>query len=469
MILAYAFQGITPGAAQEGREREGKPETLFLSPERAVELALERSLNLQKSFIDLNTAGIAANNLWAEVFPDISLSGGVSYRTPLLTGAPFTAGGFGYTASAGLSLRLTPSLPQAMKIIDLTYRSRLLNYESARRQLEIQVIKTFFGLLAEKQNLAHLEEIRALAEQQFERNRTAFANGLAGQLAVLQSRLGAETARMNLIRAEAAYNVNLREFLALLGLDQGTGVLTAVVLEGELEIARIGADPEQLIRDHLGNRPDIVSQRQNIERLELTRRQTVLNSRAPAVSLSAQWSGTGPGTSGFTDSLSGSLTLGIPIESWIPGAKGHQAIGAAEAGVEKARLDLKDTENRAMREVRSLTENLKASWEGIEIARLRAEIAERAYELTADGFRNGTVESLALQEARNDMAEARQQVLEGELAYQTMILDLAAALNIDWKTLINKGSTENPSDPGGGVAGAQRPAEGGAGRPRRGL
>jgi outer membrane protein TolC len=430
MILACAFRG-TGAAAQEGRG-DGERETLRLSPERAVELAVERSLNLQKSRIDLNTAGIAANNLWAEVFPGISLSGGVSYRTPLLTGAPFASGGLGYTVSAGLSLRLNPSLPQAMKIIDLTYRAQLLSYESARRQLEIQVIKSFFGLLAEQQNLAHLEEIRSLAEQQFERNQTAFANGLIGQLAVLQSRLGAETARMNLSRAEAAYSAGLGEFLALLGLDRGADARTAAVLEGELEIARLEADPGGLIRDHLANRPDIVSQRQNIERLELARRQTVLNSRAPALSLSAQWNGTGPG---FTDTLSGSLTVNIPVESWIPGAKEHQAIGAAKAGVEKARLDLRDTENRAVREIRSLAENLRASWDGIEIARLRVEIAERAYELTAEGFRSGTVESLALQEARNDMAEARQQLLEGELAYQTMILDLASALNIDWKTL----------------------------------
>jgi multidrug efflux system outer membrane protein len=436
MFLACSFQGITPAAAREdGGGPEKRPEALFLSPERAVEMALDQSLNLQKSFIDLNTAGVAANNLWSEIFPDISLSGGVSYRTAGVAGTPAASGGFGYTASIGLSLRLAASLPQAMKIIELSYRSQLLNYESARRQLEIQVIKTFFAILAERRNLDHLEEIRTLAEQQFERNQTAFANGLIGQIAVLQSRLGAETARLNLSRAEAAYKAGLREFLVLLGLDTGADARTETVLEGALEIARIDADPEQLIRDHLAKRPDIVSQRQNIERLELIRRQTVLGARSPTVSLSAQWNGTGPGTSGFTDTVSGSLSLAIPVESWIPGTKGHQALGAADAGLEKARLDLKDAENRAVQEIRSLAENLKASWDGIEIARLRVEIAERAYELTAEGFRNGMVESLALQEARNDMAQARQQLLDGELAYQTMSLDLAAALNIDWNAV----------------------------------
>jgi hypothetical protein len=45
------------------------------------------------------------------------------------------------------------------------------------------------------------------------------------------------------------------------------------------------------------------------------------------------------------------------------------------------------------------------------------------------------VELLTLEDARNNMAEARQQLLSDELAYQTMTLDLAAALNADWRSL----------------------------------
>jgi outer membrane protein TolC len=58
------------------------------------------------------------------------------------------------------------------------------------------------------------------------------------------------------------------------------------------------------------------------------------------------------------------------------------------------------------------------------------QIAERTYELTEQGFQQGTVEFLALEDTRNSMAEARQQLLTDELAYKTMSLDLAAALNL---------------------------------------
>jgi outer membrane protein TolC len=103
--------------------------------------------------------------------------------------------------------------------------------------------------------------------------------------------------------------------------------------------------------------------------------------------------------------------------------------------VEKARLGLKNAENEAAAQIRSLAAALRDSWASIEIARLSVEIAERTYELHEEGFRLGTVESLALEDTRNSLAEKRQQLLQSELAYQTMTLDLAAALNIDWKTL----------------------------------
>jgi outer membrane protein TolC len=70
------------------------------------------------------------------------------------------------------------------------------------------------------------------------------------------------------------------------------------------------------------------------------------------------------------------------------------------------------------------------------IARLSLNAAQRSYQLTEQGFNNGIVELLTLQDARNNMANARQRLLQTELSYFNMILDLSSALNIDWKNLI---------------------------------
>ncbi|MDR1352501.1 MAG: TolC family protein [Treponema sp.] len=408
--------------------------------DRAVELALEQSLSLQKEFIDLKTAGVSASNLWAEIFPSVSAGGDMSYATPVFTDPGFQADKdlLSYGVSLGVTFRLAPSLSSSMKLLKLAYQSQLLNYENSRRQLGIQAAKTFFTLIAEKRNLVNLENTEAQAGRQLEKNRVAFDNGLVSQVVFLQSSLAVENARLNLNIARSLYASHLRDFLVLLGLDGGADIEP----EGEIAPERIDVDPGRLIDEYLVKRPDVVSQRQAIERLELAERQTVLNARAPSLSLTTRWrgggSGTGAGTGKFTDSLSAGLSVDIPIAGWIPGTGGQgggQAVQSARANVEKAKLDLKNTENQARAEIQSLSENLRNSWASIEIARLQVGLAERSYELTEDGFRNGVTESLVLENARNSLAEARQQLLEVELSYMNMILDLAGALNVDWQEL----------------------------------
>jgi outer membrane protein TolC len=406
----------------------GEPLVLFL--DEAVSRALDENLDLKKRLIDLSTAGYASKNLWAELFPGITAGAGVTYGTGLFAGDGFKLdkSGLAYDMSAGLSLTLSAGIPQTMKIIKLAYQIRLLEYEDARRQLEIGITKNFYTLLADRENLFQLENNLELAERQLERDRIAFNNGLKGELAFLQSRLGAETAKYNLSNARTAYAGGLGDFLVLLGLPQDRPVIP----EGKIDIYPVNAEPEALIREYLPKRPDILSQRQIIENLEYVEKRTALENRAPSLSLSARWNGQ---FDPFTDRVSGSASVSIPIDPWIPGTGRDRAVKSAEANSEKARLDLKNIENGAASQIRSLAAALRDSWASIEIARLSAEIAERTYELHEEGFQLGTVESLDLENTRNSLAEKRQQLLRSELSYQTMMLDLAAALHIERETL----------------------------------
>jgi outer membrane protein TolC len=432
MLLVFwaALAGpVPPAGAQEAAAQ-------VLTLDEAVELALTNSLDLRKRSIDLKTAEVAARNLWAQVFPGISAGLGLNYSTPLMTGTGFEAkaDNLTWSASLGLSLPLSPALSPGMKILELAYRSRLLDYETARKQAAILVSTAFFTLLTEKENLAILEGNRRLAEGQFEKSGIGFRNGLIRELDYLQSQLSMESARLDLSRAEAVYAVNLGQFLTSLGLAQDA----PVTLEGRVEITRIEADAETLIREYLPRRPDIVSQRQTIEQLEYAEKQQILSARSPSLTLSAQWQG-GPGggmTGEFADTFRGGLSLNIPVDSWIPGAKSHQSVKSAGANVEKERLNLKDIETSAMQDIRTLAANLKNSWGNIEIARFRVDLAEQAYRLTEQGYQGGAVEYQDLETSRNTMAQTRQQLLEGELAYKTMMLNLSAALNIEQDELV---------------------------------
>ena len=406
--------------------------TLTLSLEDSIERGIENSLNLQKSLIDLSIAEYSANRLWAEVFPTISGSLGASYESRFFSGDGFEMNkdGARNSASLGVTLSLNAGIPYTIKNIQLLYQTRLLQYEDARNQLEIQLTKNFFSLIADRDNLAVFADILNLAQRQYERNHVAFNNGLIGELTLVQSRLALENARYNLNVANSAFTGRMRDFLVQLGLPHDTDA----ALDGKIETAKVEFDVDQLIREYLPRRPDIANMRYEIERLENAERQTVYSTKAPSLSLSAQWSSSN--FSPFTDSLRGSASLSIPIDPWIPGTSKNQAVRNASLAIEKARLDLQNVEIVAAAQIRSLAANLKDSWDSIAIARLSMAIAERNYQLAEQGFRSGTVESLRLEDAQNEFANTRQRLLRTELTYFNMILDISAALNIKWKELM---------------------------------
>jgi outer membrane protein TolC len=202
----------------------------------------------------------------------------------------------------------------------------------------------------------------------------------------------------------------------------------------KIEIVKSEADADQLIKENLARRPDIVSKRQEIERLENAHKQTVLSNKAPSIRLEASWSSRN--FNPFTDIVGGNATISIPIDPWIPGTGRSQSVLGAKTAIDKARLDLQSAEDDAAAQIRSLAANLRNSWDSIEIARLSMSIAERSHELIQHGFNNGTVESLKLEDARNNLTTARQRLLQSELTYFNMILDISAALNIGWKDLM---------------------------------
>jgi outer membrane protein TolC len=410
---------------------------LSLSLDDAIKQGLENSLDLKKSLIDLSTAEYSANRLWSEVFPTINGTLGASYEKSGLLGDKVQSSRDGLTNSAavGLNLTLTAGIPYAMKNIKLAYQTRLLSYEDARNQLELQITKNFYHLIADRDNLASLDYTLQLAQRQYERDQVAFNNGLVGELSLMQSRLGLENARYNLSAARSAYANRMADFLSQLGIAQGADTALAdTSLEGKIEITKVEADAEQLIREYLPRRPDIVSKRQEIERLENAGKQTSFAARAPSLRLAAEWNSRS--FDPFADTLSGSATLTIPIDPWIPGTIRGQSVRVAKNAVEKARLDLQSVEDAATAQIRSLAASLRNSWDSIEIARLSLSVAERGYELTEQGFRSGTVESLKLEDARNNLVNARQRLLQSELSYFNMILDISAALNINWKDLM---------------------------------
>jgi outer membrane protein TolC len=437
-LLCSLLSAAVLAAQETGSPEASGPRRLTL--EEACELALQNSITLQTRAIDLELDRISAKNLWAQVFPSISASGGVGYEFPLKDDVPRTSPS--YTARLRLSLALNAGLPYTMKNISLAYKSGLLNYEQASRQVLVETSKTFYALLARKMNLEVLEGAMKLAGDQLERDRISRQNGYIGELDFLSSTFSAEEARLKYNRALSEYRIEAGNFLSALGLSAAEA--EGVVLEGTAEITKLNLDAEALIRTGLSRRPDIMLHRNEIERLKNARNETALSAKGPSVSLGASWGASR--ANGFDDTVSAEVSVTIPIDPWIPRTKRDQDVGRASAQYQKALLELQDMENAARQEIRSYADNLRNTWAELEIARLQAASAERAYELASQAYRQGAMNFLNFETVRNRLTAARQELLQTEFDYKILVLDLAASLTMEEGELhnfvINEGTGE---------------------------
>jgi outer membrane protein TolC len=201
-------------------------ERITLTMDEAVERALNQSINLRRSALDLAQAGYSAGRLWSELFPSFSLSAGLGFlpSTTLFTepGFNFNSDALSYTLNFGISFSLNPSFSASMRRIELAYRSQLLSHENASRQLEIHVVRNFLTLITLQANISLMEENLELATATMESDRVAWVNGLISELSWLNSQLSVQTARYNLNNAQGVYKNALGEFLALLGMHPDT-------------------------------------------------------------------------------------------------------------------------------------------------------------------------------------------------------------------------------------------------------
>jgi multidrug efflux system outer membrane protein len=295
-----------------------------------------------------------------------------------------------------------------------------------------QTAKTFYDLIARRNNLQALEASMSLAADQLARSRAARQSGYVGELDFLSASLSAERARLAYNRARSDYRFALGDFLAALGLEENAGE-EAYTLTGELVIVRLDLDTERLINEGLKRRPDLLALRNEAERLKNARNESFLSAKGPQVNLSASWGASLE--NGFDDTASAGISVTIPVDPWIPRSTKDQAVRQARTNYEKALLDLEDRERNARREIENAAESLRNTWAEVEIARLQNDYARRAFELASDAYRRGTMNFLDYEQIRNNQNDARQQLLQSELNYRILALDLALSLNMEAEEL----------------------------------
>jgi multidrug efflux system outer membrane protein len=133
-----------------------------------------------------------------------------------------------------------------------------------------------------------------------------------------------------------------------------------------------------------------------------------------------------------------SLTLSIPVSSFVPGSSGSLEIKTARDSAVLAESALETARNKAAEDIKQKADTLLRAGESIASRQQNYRISLRAYELSEQGYERGLVSVTDLQASRQRMISAQQLVLLVEVSYLSAAYELAAALNLDIGELYEK-------------------------------
>ncbi|WP_168203497.1 TolC family protein [Oceanispirochaeta crateris] len=416
-------------------------ESINISADGAVALALENNLTLQSDSLDLSMKERTHDTAWNAFVPEISAGGGLSYSQMLFADPDpiyYSSTNEKWTVSASVSasLSLNAGVATGMKQYLIDYQAGLLSYDDAQKKINRDVRKQYFNLITMETNLKLKEMDIALAQKRYEQARENYRNGLISELEMLQSQVTAENNKPAYNSLLTSYKNALMNFKLILGVPGSVDLVLTDSLD-DLHLYKLDAD--DLIEKYSANRMDVLMINKQIESLKNTRKLKYQSERTPWVSLSSTWkTGVVDGFNGdnwdqdvWQDSATIGLSLSFPLDGFIPGSSTDVALENLDDQIQQLELQRQLIFDAAEVEIRNLVMTLQNSIDTIETYALNVDLAEKSFELATEAYGLGTRELLDVETAQSGLLSASLNVLFEKYNYKTKLLDLEYAINSD--------------------------------------
>ena len=413
----------------------------------AIQTALQNNSSLKAQAVKLNQAERADKSAWNNFLPSISASGGISNSHNIYSSKELTAdqkSSWSWSGSAGISLNLNSSIPFKIKQTSLQYTMAKTAYSQLESSIKTQVTNSFYNLTAELKNIEMLKENMNLAKDLLDQTQVNYNNGLASELELLRAKYSYQSIKPQITQAQSTYTSNAEAFMILLGLPAET----KFSLRTSSTIQQLNLPAAKELADlYIENRFDVIQKREALASAELGLSVTQQNTYAPSISLRESIS-TGDKISKDNDgkfpNVNGSFSasISIPLDGLIPNSSSNLQVKNAKDSIKTAQIDLDSTIENARQDINKKVADVKRIYESLELNNLNKQIADRAYQLAAEGYRNGLVSQTDLASQRKDRLSAQQTLMQAEINYILSIESLATALNIPTSELTSRYSVK---------------------------
>lgn len=401
-------------------------EIKIVTLEDAVSLALENNISLKQKEIIQESSHRSYNHVWNNLSPSVSVGAGVSKANKTFSE--------NYTAyiQGKINISLSPALYSSVKTARLNYEAGLISYDAAVKEIELSVQTVFYGLLYQEEAISLQEASLEMAKKQYEQNLSRYQKGAISRLDVLSSQVAYETKKPTLESAIVSRDNNLASFKQTIGLPQETEIKLDGTLDEVLKVKSINI--ENIIEDST----TVKLLEKQLETAKAKVLGTKLTAWGPTISAGWTYQPTVSNLSQNKANDSGALSLSVtlPLDSFLPWSKSADTISTASDSVKDLELQIQNAKTTVKVNTESFLRQINQSLSTIKSLEANINLADETYKMTLQAYNSGAKDLLTLQNAENSLQSAKVNLKSETYNLISTILKLENTLGVPFGTLL---------------------------------
>lgn len=414
--------------AQTKSQTDEKTDAILrLTVDDAVKYALENNVSVKKSELALNLKKRAKNSSWNAISPTLTVSG--SFNDDLEKDTYST----GISGSAAISL--SPSIFSSIKSALLAYDAGQLSYEDTKRSVELNVRKSFYNILYQKENLAAQERSLETAQQTYDSNLAKYNRGQLSELDLLNSQYNVESKKPTITILKNTYTNDIASFKRVLGI----GLSINIELEGDLDdVVQKVKLSEEILHGDIEALPSVKSAQNSVDSAKAKLLSTRFSAYGPSLTASYTYGKTKvKNVDDLSTTNSLSLSVKIPLDGYLPWSTGALSVASQKESLEELKLQLDDEKTSAAINVRNSYNTILQAQSQLETLEKNVSLMQRSYEMTRIAYNNGSKDLLTLQKAEDNLLTAKTSLQQQEFTLISNVLALESTLGVPFGTFSN--------------------------------
>lgn len=401
---------------------------IVLTPDAAVEFALNNNLTIKQNQISLDAKKRENSVSWNSVSPTAKVSG--SYSNPL-PGKENSNG----TVSLGASINtnFSPSLYTSIKNAKLAWEQQQISYDTAVKNVQLAVLKSYYSILYQKENLDLVQKSLETKKKQYEANQQRYKRGVLSRVDVLEAQVNYENSVLSYENAKIQQENAIASFKQSIGINQNMQVEFSGDFDRVLGL-------EKFSLENIEKKSSAVELlEKQIEQAKVSVMAQRFSAWGPSISAGYSYSySSQDGGKNWNDGGNLSVSASIPLDGFFPWSKGAQNIENQKDNLKNLELKLADEKTTFEIETDNLEKKIMQSFANIKARKKSVQLAQTTYDMISEAYGHGTKDLLTLQVSEDNLLSAKVNLIMEAKTFIDSVYELENKCGLEFGSLLGE-------------------------------